>query len=61
MIELTWDCPYCGLATPTPAQHLRVHGLTIEEWVRMAEEQERREMFLERLLLMAKEILGGAE
>lgn len=57
-MEMYWDCPYCGLETPTPAQHLRVHGLTIEEYVKMVDAHEKELAALERLLLMAQEFLG---
>lgn len=53
MLELTWDCPYCGLATPEPASHLRrAHHLSIEELMARRESQERREREFERLLML---------
>lgn len=41
-VGLTWDCLYCGLATPTPDAHLRrAHGLTAESVADLLDRRDR--------------------
>ena len=54
---LVWECPWCGLETPQPEEHLRrAHGVPIEKLMAWKDELEKRRKGFERLLLMAAEM-----
>lgn len=53
---LVWECPLCGLETPEPEIHVRVHGMTIDQIVNMQMEEERRVKELARLLMITQEV-----
>lgn len=53
--SLTWECPLCGLETPTPEKHLKTHGLTIERVMEMLDEAEQTRQELARMLMLDQE------
>lgn len=54
--NLTWTCPYDGLETTKPEEHLQAHGLTIETVVEHLEALENARKDLARLLMMDQEL-----
>lgn len=53
---LTWTCPLCGLETPEPEKHLRVHGMTIEQAIEMVEQFEQAQREFARLFMITQEV-----
>lgn len=53
---LTWTCPYDGLETAEPENHLQSHGLTIEVVVEHLEALEKERSELARMLMLNQEV-----